>query len=170
MSTVHCLLVPLLNFIKRSTVASSGENILKGLFFLPLFTIHMHTHTDTPTGAHYTCTHWKICTQADLKSKPHRFDQHSLDKLELGKQSNLITTSLRSLHCHPIGLPVVSTRHWSWGGQRLEREGEQQQRVRVIKWGKLRCWQPAPNSQWCAGSLYRRQGTVSIGALDLGVM
>lgn len=122
----------------------------------------------------YTCRCMCTCTHIQIRKYAHTLtwkatvsiQSASSGQIRMGKQSNRITWSLSSLHCRPLGRPVVSTRHWSWGGQRLEwdqhRWGEQQQRVRVIKWGKLCWWQPAPTSQWCTGSLYRGQGALSL--------
>lgn len=139
------------HFIKRPTVASSGEDLLKTLY--PDF---YSTHT---------------LMQLHLQNQqPYRFYQPPLFR----KQSNCITLSLSTLHCQPVFLPVVNTRHWSWAGQRLERD---QRRGRggvqhsVIKWSKLCWWQPAPTSPAvCRLSVQEAGNSVSIGALDPGVM
>lgn len=93
------------HFKKRSTVASSGGNILKG----PIKIVSLHTHAPTVKYAH-TVT-WKAALS--IQSPSSR-------QIGMGRQSNRIAWSLRGFHCQPLGLPVVRTRHWSWGTQRLE--------------------------------------------------
>lgn len=72
--------MPLLHFMKRSTVTSSGESILKNMCFI--YQCVLISQTNTGLLAHmYTKGHRH---KSPLEKQPYQFDRHPLGKFKWG--------------------------------------------------------------------------------------
>lgn len=105
------------NFIKRPTVASSGGSTLNSV--LSTKQCSQSTH---PLSFATGSVSLKRCAHETAYKATALILSTVSRQIRVRKQSNCIAWSFSSPHCQPLGLPVVSTGHWS--GLEWDQRGE----------------------------------------------